>query len=272
MLINPFGGQGNAKRLFEKRARPVLEAANCVLDVQTTEYHGHGVDIARELDITAHDAVICCSGDGVPSEVFNGLAKRPDALEALGRIAVCQLPCGSGNAMCWNLTGTDDVAAASLAIVKAMRKPLDLVSITQGDRRSLSFLSQSVGIIAEVDLGTEDLRWMGGFRFTVGLLQRLWKQAVYPCELAVKVALDDKEAIRDHYRHGHLRHQGDDTDKPAQHTGDGLPPLRFGTINSPLPKDWELVPHPNMGNFYAGNVSPSLRNSLHRHWHLLTLL
>ncbi|KAF8249324.1 putative sphingosine kinase [Wilcoxina mikolae CBS 423.85] len=251
VLINPFGGQGHAKNLFEKQSLPLLSAANCTIDVETTEYRGHAIEIAKNIDIDAYDAVICCSGDGVPSEVFNGLAKRDDAIKALRRIAVCQLPCGSGNAMCWNLAGTGDVSVATLSIIKSIRKPLDLVSITQGEERFLSFLTQSFGIIADVDLGTEELRWMGGYRFTVGLMHRLWKQTVYPCDIAVGVAVDNKETIRDHYRQGVGQ---DDDDDPSSETG-GLPPLQFGTVDSQLPPDWQLIHHPNMGNFYAGNMA-----------------
>jgi sphingosine kinase len=253
VLINPFGGQGYAQQMFDKKARPILEAANCLLDVEATSHHGHAIEIAQKLDIEAFDAVICVSGDGVPSEVFNGFGKRPDALTALRKLAVCQLPGGSGNAMCWNLTGTDDVATATLAIVKGIRKPIDLISITQGKERLLSFLSQSFGIIAECDLGTEDLRWMGGARFTVGLLQRVIKQTVYPCDLAVKVAIEGKEEIRDHFRSQGDK-QGGSRGEADKYIGDGLPPLRFGTVTDDLPEGWELIHQPNMGNFYAGNV------------------
>ncbi|KAI5812411.1 sphingoid long chain base kinase [Pyronema omphalodes] len=258
VLINPFGGQGYAQQIFDKKARPILEAANCVLDIETTRYQGHAVDIAQNLDVEAFDVVICVSGDGVPSEVFNGFGKRKyDALKALRSVAVCQLPGGSGNAMCWNLTGTDDAGKATLAVVKGVRKRMDLISITQGKERLLSFLSQSFGIIAECDLGTEDLRWMGGARFTVGLLQRVIKQTVYPCDLAVKVAIEGKEEIRNHFRsaQGNDIQQDDDDDEEDQYIGDGLPPLKFGTVADDLPDGWELIHHPNMGNFYAGNMT-----------------
>lgn len=253
VLINPFGGQGSAARLFETSCRPILEAANCTLDVQTTLRSGHAVDIAREIDVEAYDAILCCSGDGVPHEVFNGLAKRDDAMKALKTIAVGQLPGGSGNALCWNLTGTGDPSAATLSAIKSTRKSMDLVSISQGDQRFLSFLSQSFGIIADVDLGTEDLRWMGDARFTYGLIQRIWRQTVYPCDLAVKIAVDDKEVIREHYR----QHEA----QGVLEGENGLPALQFGTVNSELPDDWELIHQPNMGNFYAGNVRGALSHS-----------
>lgn len=36
--------------------------------------------------------------------------------------------------------------------------PLDVCSVTQGDRRTYSFISQAYGLMADVDLGTEHLR------------------------------------------------------------------------------------------------------------------
>lgn len=249
VLINPFGGPGKAAAIWAREARPLFEAAHSVLDVEETKHSGHAKEIAEELDLEAYDAVICCSGDGIPHEVFNGLGNRTDAMQALKKIAVCQLPGGSGNAMCWNLTGTGSASLAALAIIKSVRKPLDLISITQGDCRLLSFLSQSFGIVADVDLGTEDMRWMGGARFTVAFFQRLWGQTVYPCDVAVKVAFDDKNVIREHYR------RGGNIESQMDYSQSSLPPLEFGDINSPVAEDWNLTHHPTMGNFYAGNVS-----------------
>jgi hypothetical protein len=48
---------------------------------------------------------------------------------------------------------------------------IDLLSILQSGKRSLSFMSQSVGLVADLDLGTEHLRWMGSNRFMYGFLR-----------------------------------------------------------------------------------------------------
>jgi sphingosine kinase len=82
-----------------------------------------------------------------------------------------------------------------------------------------------------VDLGTEDLRWMGGARFTHGLLQRVWMRTAYSCDIAVKVAIEDKYEFRDHYRRGGSK---EDTSEPEDK---GLPDLKYGDINSELPAD-----------------------------------
>ena len=34
------------------------------------EYAGHGMDIARELDVVEYDMIVICSGDGLMYEVW----------------------------------------------------------------------------------------------------------------------------------------------------------------------------------------------------------
>lgn len=255
MLINPFGGQGNGQKIYHKHIAPIFAAARCELDVEATKYNGHGTEIAQNLDIEKYDAVACCSGDGIPYEVWNGLSKRQDAARALVKIALAQLPCGSGNAMSLNFNGSDSPSLAALAVIKGLRTPLDLASVTQGDRRTLSFLSQSVGIVAETDLATENLRWMGSTRFTYGFLVRLIKQTTYPADIAVKVEYDNKTAVREVYRAESSKPPRSHDDRELPPAGTGLLSLQYGTVNDPLPSGWELTPHDKLGNFYAGNLA-----------------
>jgi sphingosine kinase len=239
--------------MYHKHIAPILAASRCELDVEETQHSGHGVQIARNLDIDAYDVVACCSGDGIPHEVWNGLGQRPDAARALHKIAVAHLPGGSGNAMSLNLNGTLNPSLAALAIVKGLRTPLDLTSITQGDTRTLSFLSQAVGIVAETDLGTENLRWMGSARFTWGFLVRLINSTIYPADIAVKVEYDTKDAVREAYRAEVSKPSRKNDDRPMPSTTAGLPALKYGTVNDPLPSSWTLVPHDKLWDFYAGN-------------------
>ena len=266
VLVNPAGGQGKAQRYFRRDIDPILRAAHSQVDVQKTTHRGHATELAQNLDVDAYDVVACCSGDGLPHEVFNGLAKRKDATRALRKIAVVQLPCGSGNAMCWNLCGTGSPSLAAVSVVKGVRTVLDLVSITQGDRRTISFLSQAFGVVADVDLGTDHLRWMGEARFLYGFLTRLLRKRVYPCHIAVGVAVGDKAGIREHYRREAGRETsplGDRDDVDDEREGratsederQGLPPLKYGTAADELPEGSSLTPHDHLGSFYAGNMA-----------------
>lgn len=266
VLVNPHSGKGSAEKWYYRDVEPLLKAARCTIDMVKTKFGGEAINIVEKLDIDAFDVVVSCSGDGLSYEVFNGLGKRPDARKALSKIAVAHIPCGSGNAMSCNLNGTCSVSLATLAIIKGIRTPLDLVSITQGETRTLSFLSQCLGIVAESDLATEHIRWMGQSRFTYGFLIRLSKQATYPCDIAIKVAMNDKESIRQHWKQEKDNHEStsdrrgyrnllDDDASASSGNDEGLPPLRYGTVNDKLPDGWEMVPYDKLGNFYCGNVS-----------------
>ncbi|KAI0811606.1 sphingoid long chain base kinase-like protein [Xylaria sp. FL0064] len=254
VLVNPHAGPGHAIQLWENDVRPIFEAARMTLDVTTTTRGGEGTDICEALDISAYDVMVVCSGDGLAHEVFNGFGKRADARRALEKIALAHIPCGSGNAMSCNLNGSHHPGPSALAVVKGVRTSMDLMSVTQGSQRILSFLSQSVGIIAEADLATEGMRWLGAARFDVGVVQRIWSKKVYPCDIAVKVEIEEKWDVKAHYRR--IRRGQQEAPKKEEPDGeDGLPPLRFGTVNDNLPEDWQVASHDKLGNFYCGNMA-----------------
>jgi sphingosine kinase len=48
---------------------------------------------------------------------------------------------------------------------------VDLFSIIQKGKRTFSFMSQAMGLMADLDIGTENLRWMGDLRFILGLFR-----------------------------------------------------------------------------------------------------
>lgn len=64
-----------------------------------------------------------------------------------------------------------DAAAATLNAIKGKPMKVDVFSVTQGGKRTISFMSQSLGLMADLDIGTENLRWMGDARFIYGLLR-----------------------------------------------------------------------------------------------------
>ncbi|KAG9253498.1 ATP-NAD kinase-like domain-containing protein [Emericellopsis atlantica] len=255
VLVNPSSGPGHAAKLWEKQVKPLFSAARMHFDVVFLKKGGEATELMQHLDYKAYDTVIACSGDGTPHEIFNGLAKRPDAGRALRKLAIAQVPCGSGNAMAINFYGSSKAAVAAIGIIKGVVTPVDLVSITQGEdsNRYVSVLSQAVGIIAESDLATEHLRWMGSKRFEVGLVMRIWKKQCYPCDLAIKVEVADKEEIKRFYADNLDKAQTPEVyDKMYDH--EGLPELKYGTVNSAISSDWQQISTDKIGNFYCGNM------------------
>jgi sphingosine kinase len=257
VLINPNSGPGAAIKQWENEVKPLFDAAKMQLDVVILKRGGEAVELAQNADLSRYDTIMACSGDGTPHEIFNG--------RALSTMPVSHIPCGSGNAFSCNLYGSHRPSFAALAIIKGIVTPMDLVSVTSGNNRIISFLSQTLGLIAECDLGTENMRWMGSARFEVGVVQRMFKKKCYPFDLAVKVEIEDKGDVKAHYKHHasttSLAQLAKSVEAGAVSGDVGLPELKYGTIQDDLPEGWELIPYDKVGTFYAGNVSDLSRRS-----------
>ncbi|WWD18462.1 hypothetical protein CI109_102914 [Kwoniella shandongensis] len=195
LLVNPVGGKGKAKSIVHETVLPILEAAGCVVDMRVTTHRLHAEEITRDIDLE-YDVIATASGDGLVYEVLNGLAVRPDARKAL-RIPVAPIPTGSANAVCINLFGVEDtfnIPLSCLNIIKGRLLPIDLCSVLllPSNVRRFSFLSTAIGLMVDLDIGTENLRWMGDVRFTVGFLKGLAANKSSKCRLKLKVVESDK--------------------------------------------------------------------------------
>lgn len=134
------------------------------------------------------------SGDGIIHELLNGLASRPDAIEAL-KIPMVPIPTGSANGMSINLLGLEDgfdIALACLNAIKGEEMSLDICSAATPEKRRFSFMSVAMGLMAEVDLGTEHLRWLGDTRFVYGFVKGLVYNSAMKARLYLKVDTADK--------------------------------------------------------------------------------
>lgn len=292
VLINPVGGPGKARQLFQAKIRPILEAAGCRLDVQVTERVNHGLEIAKTLNLDNYDALLLVSGDGLAHEVLNGFAQRSDATKAL-HMPMCPIPTGSGNGLCVNLLGPEqgfNLVLASLNAIKGKALPLDICVVTQpratgrgtdrpqraagkaarGRRpepvveatstdadpvalseapelpfeQYYSFLSQAIGLMADVDLGTEHLRALGDTRFILGYISGIIANNECPVDIDVKLGQQgtkNKEDMRHRTSKFNARGQWASSERgDAGRTGQGeasssaMPPLRHGTVSDPL--------------------------------------
>jgi len=198
VLVNPFGGPGKARTLYANKVEPILLAAGCTLDVTYTTHTGHALEIARKLKL-GYDALVVVSGDGLIHEVLNGIYQHEHRVKAFS-IPIAPIPTGSANAMSLNLLGLQDgldVCAATLNVLKGQLLKVDLFSFTQGDQQRISFMSQSIGIMADLDIETEHLRWMGDTRFIVGYLRAIITRKSCPIELSLKVVEQDKSHMMD---------------------------------------------------------------------------
>ncbi|KAF8964016.1 ATP-NAD kinase-like domain-containing protein [Flammula alnicola] len=233
VFVNPFGGKKKGASIFAKRIEPIFKIAGCSLEVRHTTHQGQAHDIAKTLPLD-FDAVITVSGDGLIHEVLNGFAEHADPIKAFAT-PVAPIPTGSGNGLSLNLLGIEegfDVVAAALNVIKGKPMKVDLFSVTQGGKRTMSFMSQALGLMADVDIGTDHLRWMGETRFMYGLLRGILTFKPCPVQLSFKVAENDKHKMAEDV---HARKQESSNPTPPsppltvadESTCHSLPPLRY---------------------------------------------
>lgn len=162
---------------------PLLKEAGCAVSVLLTERQGHASELARGLDLSAADAALIVSGDGLLSEVHNGLRAHPAGAAAAFRLPLGVIPAGTGNAVAKSLLHAAGEAcsplSAVLAFLSGQRLPLDILEVrgrvpSGGPSTDCHcLLSVSWGLIADIDIESETMRCCGALRFTLQGLVRV---------------------------------------------------------------------------------------------------
>ncbi|KAL3160513.1 hypothetical protein ABBQ32_010818 [Trebouxia sp. C0010 RCD-2024] len=189
--------QYRSRQMFDSHnIQTIFKAAGFSMSVKETQRAGHATEMVQGLHLGHCDALITVGGDGTLFEALQGLLGRPDWQQA-AQLPFAMLPTGSGNALSAN-TGMWDIVTAAHAICKGKTRSIDIVSMLQSpDTRFYSFLSLNFGLVSNLDIGTEHLRWMGNIRFTVGALQQIMQGKTHHARIAV-LPYDQAEAAIQH--------------------------------------------------------------------------
>ncbi len=175
MLLNPAAGKGKGVKHFTAIHAAVREKFPD-LEVKTSEYPGHLVEICREAAAKDYRRIISIGGDGTPFEIINGLyaCGKPAQEIELGMI-----PAGTGNSF---LRDFDDTSHEKwLAhVLNGKTRPLDLVEFTyfkEGKEVKNYYINiMGVGLIADIlKLTNERLKFLGSFGYSLAVLIRLFK-------------------------------------------------------------------------------------------------
>lgn len=140
---------------------------------------------------------------------------------------------------------------------------VDLFSFVQNNKRSISFMSQALGLMADLDIGTDHLRWMGETRFMYGLIRGgiyfhflhtlmadnalVLRFKPCPIQLSVKIAEQDKTKMLEALQ-ARRQTQNNASNSTNASSSSSLPPLKF------LPEDkdgWTVIDEPLL-YVYAG--------------------
>ena len=192
VIINPYAGTKNAQVVANRSILPMLQQAGVEYEVLLTSYAGHARELVRQEASDRWKGIVVISGDGLLYEVLNGLFDREDWREALECLSFGIVPAGTGNGLCRSLSylqrekfhlGTQDLSAA-VNCARGSVRPMDLLYVETPMNGRLSFHSVFWGLVADIDIESEVLRWMGGIRFTIWALLKVIKSRRYRARLS----------------------------------------------------------------------------------------
>ncbi|EDQ86807.1 uncharacterized protein MONBRDRAFT_33671 [Monosiga brevicollis MX1] len=178
VLVNPYGGTKRAPKIYTRHVKPMLDRAGIRHTMRHTEHACHAIEIGATLDLALYTGIVVVSGDGLLNEMINGLLHRDD-WEAAAQIPIGIIPAGSGNGLAWCL-GHFQVEKAVFHLIKGHTTPLDIFRAWQGPKVHYGFLCLHHGLIADVDIESEQYRWAGAARFTLSGVRRLLGLRRYP--------------------------------------------------------------------------------------------
>lgn len=179
VFINPFGGKGQGKRIYERKVAPLFTLAAISTEVIVTERANQAQEALYEMNLDKYDGVVCVGGDGMFSEVLHGLIGRtqrsagvdqnhPRAALAPIALRIGIIPAGSTDCVCYSTVGTNDAETSALHIVVGDSLPMDVSSVHHNSTLLRYWVSLlGYGFYGDIIKDSERKRWMGLIRYDV---------------------------------------------------------------------------------------------------------
>ncbi|TRY71562.1 hypothetical protein TCAL_13065 [Tigriopus californicus] len=183
ILVNPKSGVGTALKIFQDLVGPILDEADVPYNMVLTTRSGYGQDLVVNEDLSRWGGIVIISGDGLLYEVVQGLFKRPDWAKVT-KIPLSIIAGGSGNGLARTLAfesgdsyHNNGVLASAMSLVRRRYRFMDLLAVQSASGKNVyAFLSIGWGFMADCDIESETLRFMGEPRF---VLWSLWRATVF---------------------------------------------------------------------------------------------
>jgi diacylglycerol kinase (ATP) len=175
LILNPSAGKGKGKKMFS-RIRAILEKKIKNLEVETSLYPGHLIELGQKAIKENVKQIISIGGDGTPFELLNGIyshGKPPYQIE-LGMI-----PSGTGNSFLRDFVDVSMEEEIIRRILSGQKRKVDLIEFSyQGDGPENKYFLNilGVGLISDIlKLTNEKLKFFGQMGYSMAVLIRLFK-------------------------------------------------------------------------------------------------
>jgi len=164
VILNPYGGRRIARDILHDIMEPMFSKSDIYMEYIETKNVGHAKRIAQDTDLGNYCGIVIVSGDGMLSEVINGLANRTkstaDFYHLLQKVPIAIIPAGSSNGVATSL-GSRDAFTAIKNIVEGNVRSVDICEVQMKDKTEWDCMqiSWAVGGLHD-ELQEQKLRWM----------------------------------------------------------------------------------------------------------------
>uniref|UniRef100_A0A1I8AGY8 DAGKc domain-containing protein n=1 Tax=Steinernema glaseri TaxID=37863 RepID=A0A1I8AGY8_9BILA len=195
VFINPFGGKGRAKQIYERQVQLLFEMAEINCEKVLTERANHAFDVLTELPADkwgSIDGVVSVGGDGLFNEVLCSGVKRAqlEAGKDIADINISSLStprmrfgiigAGSANSIVSSVHGIDDCPTAAIHIAIGSQCSVDVATVHEGATLlRISANAISYGWLGDVLRDSERYRFMGPVRYQWSALRTTIRHPKY---------------------------------------------------------------------------------------------
>lgn len=260
VFINPFGGKGQGKRIYDRKVAPLFALASITTEIIVTERANQAKETLYEINVEDYDGVVCVGGDGMFSEVLHGLIGRtqrnagidPNHSKAVlvpSTVRIGIIPAGSTDCVCYSTVGINDVETSALHIVVGDSVALDVSSVHHNStllRYCVSLLGY--GFYGDIIKDSEKKRWMGLVRYDFSGMKTFLSHHYYegtvsflPAEHTVGSPRDRKPCLASCFVCRQSKQQLEEEQRKAL----------YGLENAEEVEEWKVV----CGKFLAINAT-----------------
>ena len=172
-MVNPFSGKGN-NIAVSTVIIDFLAKENWQYFTLISQYKNHFASYLDKADLESFTHIGIVGGDGTMLEVMNGIMARNEK----NSLPIILFPCGTGNSFNHDL-GCFSVETALQRLIKGDTQKIDIMHINADNESFYAFNIVGFGIVNDINVLAEKLRWLGSIRYTMASLIYIFKNPHY---------------------------------------------------------------------------------------------